>query len=660
MDQVLYGSVDQKTSRFQVVGDNRRMYPISAVGGLVGSEAGWVRTFDGAVEQKNLVPLNGSLAQFCIDTPEGAVIVATRLGVTGNSGGNVLLNGNPGSVSSGGTRVTLLGADNVMIGGEISMRTTLPATAPTNNPNPAANSYGSIYELYTVGGTTVAAFSSGAGSVVSSAALSTLALTTNYAAYTNGPVVPLATPGDVIRLQNTGATLFSYHRISNIAGTTITINPNTVFANAGASTFSVLRTGNMLFATTSRVVPVLDSATGSRYIYYSGGSNVLQCVKYDGTTNQTSHFMAPRQGAGADWFATDIISYKGYLLYGFGGAISWSVSGFPTSFTTGFGPTDLPATNTTVVSLSDTFQTFEILGDQLLAFFNNSIWQVQATGTVPEFQFYRLAEPVSASILGQGGAYRNTVSARGAVYYFSSTGLMELAGQTAQKISYPVDSLLVGFSDNNSAILRDLTWEPFTDSIIASIDIGNANNSQALTSMAYHRPTKTWWQPDLTFASISLHGITGGSAGNPPDGLGASVFYVDLGFYDAVTEKLVFSSTLGGPASITINGPHATTWSWKSLVVSMGDNYGMIQGFQVDGNLAINAANWQIFGGPSPYSLTQRASGAVNSLTNRILLGQKIDDPFIQIRLTSVGAPNGIGPIKQFVGVNLYTIGSGR
>ncbi len=640
----LFGAADEDTKRFDIAQDPRRMYPVSAFGKLYGYEMVPNRLQTGSSgyfgkQVTNMIPVGDGTTLSSIGNPEqiSAVKKAIRLGVTGTTGGDF----------TGTADYSFVFANRLLAFVPINLYVMMSSgEAVYRDTDASANQYGAISEAFTVGAVT-ATWVSGAGgttAITTSAALSTLALAT---AYTYTPSLQRPTIGDIIRLNYDDGTSFTYHRITAISGVNVTIAPATLpNKNGTAKTFQLLRTG---LRSMSRIVTITDLANGRFYNYYAGNASdlvtaphgTIQCWTQNTSGGFLNHYMCPQTvddavppvTTGFDVIAKDIIYYKNYLLYGYGQSISWSVAGFPTSFTTGFGAADFPALNTTVVANDDEFMSFEMLGDNVIALFKNSIWQVRASGTIPEFNFSRLIEPV-----GCFGGYneRPSTSARGRIYYKTTDGIAELSGQIATKISDPIRSL------TTQATLGNLSWEPTTDTLMVNT---SSNDDHGFM---YNVTSQTWAFFDLTTvgtAAISARCVTGN--------VGTIRSCMQASFYERLSNTIYFlDGRNGGPASPE-NVADTAKWTWSSPVISMGDAHDgfKLGGFQAEGDAEID---WEIYGGPTPVGMTLRDSGTGATSGNRILLGKKIEDPFIFLVLNSKLLSSGKYRPGKIYGVNIY------
>jgi hypothetical protein len=347
--------------------------------------------------------------------------------------------------------------------------------------------------------------------------------------------------------------------------------------------------------------------------------------------------MAPQSG-GKDIVAQDVAYYKGFLLYGGGSTVGWSVSGFPTSFTTGFGSTDFPAGNITVVDTTDFFVSFEFLGDQLIALFRNGAWLIQPTGSVPEFNFYRLPEPQGA-VQGTFASVqtnlteltRPSCSGRGHAYYISSAGVRTLQGGASSPISNDIGSMVQNLSIGGLQGVWNLTWDSGLDAIIA--------HNNKVGGLLYYPQTNSWSVFNPSFDSGTQCGFSGSLQ---PD-LVPLAMNLNVGYWSSADHKIhAFQGAIDAQQFL------ATSWTWATPVVSLGDNQGgfRLRGFQLDG-LNVTGATWALYGGLTPYALTQVATGTVSATDNRQLQGTKTDYPFFQFVFSGTSW-------AQLLGVNIY------
>jgi hypothetical protein len=514
--------------------------------------------------------------------------------------------------------------------------------------------YGASNEIFTVAGT-VDTVTNGTANITGLGTLWTTSIIPGYAYVTS---MAIARPGDVIRITQ-GANIF-FHRIVSITSpTAMTIFPPWQGTTAGPGAGLAYQIGRTGYGSYSRVVSIFNSTSNTFFNYYAGNlrtpstlPGTIECFTTNSTGTASSHFMCPQTSAALDIAANDIAYYKGFLLYGANSAIAWSVAGFPTSFVTAFGATDFPAGNITVVDNGDQFQTFEFIGDQLVALFRNGAWLVNPTGSVPEFNFYKLSEPIGASILTTISPevltdltlLRPSCSARASVFYVSKTGLMELNGNVAQEVSQPVKVLTA----IQNTIFGTPTWEPSTESIILY------SKSQT-SNLVYTIPTKSWSILDPSaWASGTAVGLTGDVG--PGAGKLFAFFRFGAGYWDSgIGSICAVDGRTGGIATST--GLSSTSWQWASPVQIGGDSIDgfTFGGFQVEGLGLQSNATWTLYGGQDPYSLVVRDTGTIgaNPQTDRLLYGSKIQDAFWAIVLAGTQT-------VQLVGANVYEGRAGR
>lgn len=478
---------------------------------------------------------------------------------------------------------------------------------------------------------------------------STAALDGAGTAYAYKPSKDLLQPGDFIIIVQ-GAKNYR-HRIVTITDPThMTIYPVWQGTSAGPGAglaYSILRDG---YGSYSRVVPILNTTNNHWYLYYAGNwfargapYGTIECVEFSSNFATFAHYTCPQTSAPLDVQAVDVALYKGYLLYGAGTSVSWSVVGFPTSFTTGFGATDFPAGNTTVVQLDDEFVAFGNLGEELIALFRKSVWRIVPTGVAPptgsEFNFFKIPEVLGASTdtqfaLGTGTFLRQRPckSARNAIYYNSAEGLTRLSGSGVEKVSYDVDVLSVNLPASQSC--SQVTYEPMTDSVFW--------HSGKEHGLALCYPTKAW-------SLIDLGGSTGWSGAPANDvniirfltgDIGTSRYFATrsftMGYWDWTDNKIKFiNQETGGIGNfLTTAAPVLGMWVWTTPVLSLGD---APESFRVGGmafegmNASGSSVTVQCWGGNNPLALKDRGKVLLVGPTQatRLRFGKKMDDPYV-------------------------------
>jgi hypothetical protein len=586
-----------------------------------------------------------------------STVRAVRLGVSGTTGGNIF-----STFDEYGTIVA-----NHFLDQQVYYTYLGNGEAAWRDTNATADQYGAAVEQFqnnvagTISTTNGSAAIVGIGTTFTTAAIGGAA--GQYTGIYNGNLASLNVLrlGDIILIDD-GAVNY-YHRIIAITDNThISVYPTYAGGTGAGKSYTLWRSG---YGSMSRVVSIIGDTT--YFNFYVGNARgtlgTIECFTRDILTGATvTHSTAPKtnDGAGAnvlDVQATDIAYYKGYLLYGYKGAISWSVSGFPTGVAAApvFGANDFPAANITIVDNTDQFISFEYLGDQLLAMFQNSIWQIQPTGTVPEFNFYKLPEPVgvhaqaSNTNAQQGGSAmysRPTCSARNSVVYASNAGLMGLTGQTAKHISPQVFAYLRdrGVGDGTGPNIAP-TWEPVTDTIYTYDPIAGA--------AVYNIPTDTWSVMFMPTGTLVPRGLTAG--------VYTPNRQFTLASYNTVNSKIYWIDTWPGAPWTTGDADtnNIDSWAYSSPVVSLGDDYNqfIVTGFQVDGMLK-SGATWLLRTGKSPNQMSSAvvATGTVTSLDNRIVIGPKVSAPYIWIGLRGTGFSTASTSTGRAVikGINLY------
>jgi len=464
--------------------------------------------------------------------------------------------------------------------------------------------------------------------------------------YAYTPSLNVPRTGDILALGAAGSR--NYYRISDItSATTLTIFPANAQVNFGPSAnYQILRTG---YGSISKVIRIPNPTTGDSYCYYAGNMKrlvdkpgTIECVVISGASyTVSSHFTCPQNTGGTDVLANDVAYYKNFLLYGASSAIGWSVAGFPTSFTTGFGTTDFPANNITVVDNTDTFVGFEYIGDQLVALFRDSVWIIQATGSVPEFEFHRMPEILGAVTQGQADGQaaatysycRASTSARGRCFYVSRNGVMELSSGTAVSISEGVNSAgLSGFQPTLSC----LSWDKYSDTLLWYAG-GNGGDGRV---MAYRVPYHDWFQLRLGSAMRAMAGGITPAAGYYND----PIRHFGVGWWDSANAIMytgTSSSDIGKSWDRVQAAAPPQDWSWSSPVIDLGAVYPGFQfgGFTVEsfGRLAsAPTLTWTIYGGASPYNLFSRDTGTLSYSRGhraRNKMSGKLDDRFIAVKL---------------------------
>lgn len=307
-------------------------------------------------------------------------------------------------------------------------------------------------EVFTSAGTITV--TNGSANVVG---VGTAFTTTTVPGYAYTPSLQYPALGDYLKV---GGKYYVIYEIND--ATHLKIYPVYEGATAGGQAYTIERHG---FFSRSRIVTLPDETSaatpGAAYyrIFCAGDTTQLAQpldlfahesihvgtigVSWGTTATPLRNYTCPKTDPAAlPIAAADIAYYKGFLLYAGNTTVGWSVNPFPSAFP--FGATDFPDNNITVIDPSDVFVGFEYLGDQLVAIFENSIWLVVPTGSVPEFNFYRLPEnrgclPSAVILAGDYSVHgRPHVSASGAIYYMSAGGVIEFTGSIGKIISNQV------------------------------------------------------------------------------------------------------------------------------------------------------------------------------------------------------------------------------
>jgi hypothetical protein len=614
----------QPYSRFQIDGDPTPFIPIWAAGPMSTTVPAHLIGGDGAAYFYGTTKVGGITNMISNGEVLRSVIVdqATRL----NSNNVRLLLG--GGVFDGIATTSQVAVKNfeinasnpalepVIVNGEFAFRDT------------TTTQYGAVTEQFTVAGTVTA--TTGSPNIVGAGTAFTTAALTGPYAYTPSFNAPRS--GDLLEVIQAGVS--QYYRIVTITDAThLSIFPNYQNTGGAGLTYKIHRTGYGSWSRNERLLPQ------AVIVYYAGNSfgpnnpGTIEAVN----VGTGAHFMAPQSSGSVDLVANDVVYYKSFLLYGGNSAISWSVAGFPTAIATAFGATDFPAQNISVVALDDVFVSFEFLGDQLIAIFKNSMYLVQATGIVPEFAFYRLAEPTGAyqRIIsdpqdGQFASTRSTASVRNGAVYMSQEGVQRLDGGLANPISKPVDTW-----DWPSVTTGDYvtTWDSGTNSV-------SITNGTVGRYLVYDCEQKTWVTIDLS--AINARGLTGGirqeASSFTPYRQYSYGYWVPSGATFLLSQTTERDTTAFSPCP----------WKWATPIIDLGQVYsgftagGFIPwcrgsvGAPADGSVTLS---WSIYGGADPYHMTLRqgpvpydyVTGFQNS---RNVLGIQIDDPFIGFVLT--------------------------
>lgn len=496
--------------------------------------------------------------------------------------------------------------------------------------------------------------------------------TTTILAQTGHPAAPNIVPGDVLLVEDATTKWTAFRIVSVNSDTSLTIYPTPHTPNPAIGsglTYKILRTG---YNSNSRAeaIPVQTSnlvgSTQNVYYYYAGLRGYTGQVVDQGTIMAITdgggglvHTMAPKTvdssgtTTGVDPIANDVIYYKGFLLYAAGPAISWSIAGFPSALP--FGATDFPAKNVSVVAPNDTFISFERLGDQVIAIFQNSQWLVTPTGSVPEFAFYKLPEiepcydmallDVAINVFNHS---RPSASGRGCYYFVSNRGIEMSTGGIANETSASIATSIPNVLGTGPLAL---SWDDSADGLIVRQGLG----SSVQTQLYFNARLSEWSTLHyVTSSGSNLAALTGAIDSLPQTS--ERLRDVHHAYYELVNGAV--PGTNGGTIRHVVAGLDTNTvtqgfatWEWLTPVIDTGGEYANFStgGFILDG-FSLNSPPvnivWTAYGGTSPYNLAQQDSGTltldptqpvltpwVNDNTSRT--GKKLDNRFLMFKFVS-------------------------
>lgn len=555
----------------------------------------------------------------------------------------ILLGGTPGTLAGAYDQISNTRQNSVVVQGQDSI-----VAAPTFvwvNSNGefvqsvSGLSYGALLEEFTMAGVTVSVTNASASVTFSG---SVAGLTLPGYAYTPNFNAPRR--GDILEVTDTGGgSPKAWHRLIDGSGAAWTIFPAWAGNTNAGRPCKILRTG---YGSFSREVYLPINTSYSVGLHYYVGNLIqsrqsstqtflgtIECVT--GGAVAQSHFMAPvLSPSNAPLYAVDLIYSRGFLLYGAQRFIGWSQAGFPRSATAPFASDDFLDVNISV-PLDDLFVGFELLGDQIVAICQKSMYLVQQTGAVPEFEFHRLPQKPGALTLGLANPqgvlsmidYVRGHSASGSSLYFSSRqGIMEMRGAPpAAEISEPVNSYDHVVNVNNFVT----TFDDATDSLLYTT--GHARG------LGYRR--ESWFQLDLT-ALGELRGLTAGieTAGAPFDKYKPYA----VGYWDPDDQSVRLASSTGYAES---TGTSLAAWIWATPLKDLTHLYA---GFRFGGFIPVCRATigatapvnltWTVYGGNAPDAITSRATGTfdyhggADDMTERI--GPTLDVRYVGIVLT--------------------------
>jgi hypothetical protein len=473
-------------------------------------------------------------------------------------------------------------------------------------------------------------------------------------------------PGDVLVVEVTAGIRYVMFRIISVANNThldVWPTPSAASPALGAGkNYKIVRTG---YGSRSRFIGFnVPDGSISSYGYYAGNTwnnitapnakhGVIECIHTTASPLVNTHYMSPGtvDSAGApagEIMADDIAYYKSFLLYGAGPAVSWSIEGFPTVLP--FGQTDFPAKNTSVVDPASTFVSFEYLGDQLVAMFEDSMWLVSATGTVPEFTFYKLPElmcvinPTRADptgVIRLNNAGRPTTSGRGAIFYISNRGLEAMGGGLSSEVSGTVSTAIRGMFGQ---VPLTVGWDNGTDTVLIRSAFFDSSHPKA---MLFNSAQGEW-------STVSYFNASGGPVVALTPSIKQKVSGADhtrlihFAYYqNSVTTS---GSIFYVSALVDENTPQEgrDVWRWVTPVIPVGLEY---PDFSTGGIIfdcyTLNSSaiiTWKAYGGSSPYNMVLRDSGGMTAsgtlaspwVSTRQRFGKKMDDAFQMFSVESL------------------------
>jgi hypothetical protein len=606
----------QPFSRFQLAGDPSPYYPLmpgsmdivkpAHVLGQTGAAYRYGATKVGGLANMVIVdghayPIINSQNQW-----SGGTSMELLLGGTGGGNYDAIVNGRHSEIFVVSDSNSIRNA-GIFVNGEVCAQDTTTASAH----------YGAWMENFTASGTGVSVnIGSNAVTGVGGTTWTTDVLSGAYVATyaPQGAALNVIRVGDVLEIINAGVSQF--YRITAIgSNTSFTIFP--VYNGASNATnqpYKVWRTG---YGSNSRLQILNLSNVGSSawWAFYAGnttqqaivsgqatGIGTIEAVNLSATQN---HYMCPTVTGSTTIFpqAVDVIYYHGFLLYGGGQVIGWSVAGFPTGsgVATIFGAGDFPALNVSTRLGAGFFLGFEQVGEQVLAIFTDSIWIVQATGTVPEFNFFQLPEYIGGLMMGVsdpqlGGAFqsysRGMCSGRGSSYVISPQGMISMRNLYGQPDSIPVTTYDWPGADNNF----ELSYDPATDAVLW-------RDCQGSRGVLLKEDSRTWSVVDQS----SLGAIKGMAGKFFPDALAKRPWRMPaLGYWQGSTKKI--TGVGFQPPELETATASAVPWTWATPIVSQGEIY---PGFALGGIRPICRAasgqnptfTIQIYAGNSPFNM---------------------------------------------------------
>ena len=648
----------QPLSRFQLEGDPSEIFPIWAAGSLDSMTPSFLMDNRGGAARYGVstpAPLgsyniglgiqnmisDGTVVRSVINTNTDISGVDVTLFLGGGVGQNIISGGN----ASPNQRVIIAANQNVVlkpflcVNGEFAYRAT----------NGVASIYGAVAEQFTSAAATLTA-TNGLTTITSTLAngFTTAATLPGYA-YTPG--IPNPTLGDLVEIVDGGVS--RWFRIASTSGANATIFPAYNSTGGAGLTYRIWRSG---FGSWSNIVKIengfgvnlyyVGNAFGLQVGSLQGGLSsmgTLQCIQVT-SAGAVTHFMCPQTSAAVQPLAVDCIYYKGFMLYGAGPGVSWTVAGFPSSFVTAFGATDFPAVNTSAFNIGGDFYRFSQIGEQVLAHFDDSTWLVQATGSVPEFAFYRLPgitgaiprslpDPQTSVGLSPGPITCGiqTASSPDSAYFSAPGGAKRLSGLSQDRVSQKIESIFDSATGQTGGVL---TFDDAFGALFANL--GNQ-------AFLFTPDTATW-----TVISAGST-VTGLSTGEWNSSTGQRAMRsLNLSFWQGNRIRRWYTFDTPFEAAESVTPSVSDPWFFCFPLVSLGDIYPQFVygGFKVWARAAIGAVapinlTWSVWGGDSPYSPKMVETGTFDYTTGAPnsrdgVLGTKQDYAYLGVVLSGL------------------------
>jgi hypothetical protein len=640
------GPTGQGFSRFDIGGDPTPYFPVWAAGSLNLNTPAQLLEARGGAYRYGKTKVGGVTNLYsdgavlrAIIAPGTVIETGVRKMLLGGTGA-----GNYDCISNGRHQYCWTAPNNnqilssgIWVNGEVGWRDTTGA----------ANIYGGMIEGFTFAASTVTA-TNGSDAIVATLANAFAAAATLTGPYAYTPSFNNPRVGDLIEIVDGGVSRF--FRFKTIAGANATIFPNYNGTGGAGLTYRLWRSGYgswssmPIFYDNNDRVGYYAGLTTTNQFLSGGGFGTIQAVRF----STGAHYNAPQTvdalGAPvADLRAVDVTFFKGFLLYGFGNSIGWSAPGFPNGANP-FDTLSFPSSNVAAINTTGNFLYYRQIGDQVLAFFEDCIYLVQATGVVPEFTVYKLPE-LSAPLLPgipdpQGNANsvaytRPSAAGRGTVYYESETGLMQMAGLSPKRVSVPVETYDFVGNDGNHL----LEYDRGLDGLVWT-DAGENRG------VIFQPDFDHWMQLDLSILG-NTRGMAGvlatqdtptGAAGYP-----ARRYRQSTLAYWLASDAQVYALKPSQLDSDTTT-QSVIPWTWATPIICLGQmqeggfNWG---GFAVIARGAVGGTpslTWTVYTGTDPYSMAVSDTGSFaytdGPPSSRRIIGTKVENPYVGVVIT--------------------------